>query len=649
MKKIKNLLLVLVALFSMAFLAGCEKSAQIGTTLTFDKDIKGERTMHVELSKESFAENVAGSMEDIQAIFEESCPKELTYEFVETESSYTADIHLAFDSEEDYYDKVEAITDLEDPGRITVADSVFHSGIEVHENFESKNLLAWLSAALLEKQLVKSENESYIFDNSGCVVKYENEEYESGSYISVNQSVSTELRKIQVRTSLNLDGTWNREVAFFVPKASMDTNGDAIKEFLEEGVAKGAEGSWGDYKESSEKGQVYTIKAERIPVETMEKLMQKAFHTKDSKVSDETESTEGSANLVRSSAYVNEVYDMSEFVSGDYSNLYIEYIVVTGEKENSGTYSVYNGECSISQEFDTFLLPSEINLTSKIMGVGKYNRTFEFTFQNLQEEEKDFLKKQAENLAKDLGKVKTKDKKDAYTLTITVKGDKEKVGKLYQKIFGSEMNAEYAAEHKWMGFSNTFAYEEYISLSEFLPYGSGQAVDVNYELSFGSGAKISNKLENAFEKKGNTLYLSGSTKSPISVSVYGSKVNLRGIISIVVLILGILCLACFLFLFLKGKSKKAQPEVPAPPVTGATDVPPAVGGQNQPETAVPPVADPGTVQPETPAMPTAETAAREETPQSQEAELPEFCTNCGEKFESIEQMFCTSCGKKRGE
>lgn len=615
MKRIKNLLLVLAALFSMAFLAGCEKSAQIGTTLTFDKDVKGERTMHVELSKESFAENVAGSMEDIQAIFEESCPEELAYEFSETESSYTVDIHLAFDSEEDYYDKVGAITDLEDPGRITVADSIFHSGIEVHENFESKNLLAWLSDALLEKQLVTSGNESYIFDNSGCVVKYENEEYESGSYISVNQSVSTELHKIQVKTSLNLDGTWNREVSFFVPKASMDANGDAIKEFLEGGVAKGAEGSWGDYKESGEKGQVYTIKAERIPVETMEKLMRTAFHTEDSRVWDETESGESSTNLVRSSAYVNEVYDLSEFVSGDYySNLYVEYIVVTGEEENPRTYSVTSGECSISQEFDTFLLPSGINLTSKVKGVDNFDRTFEFTFQNLQEEEKDFLKKQAENLAKDLGKVKTKDKKDTYTLTITVKGDKEKVGKLYQKIFGNEMNAEYAAEHKWMGFSNDFAYEEYISLSEFLPYGSGKAVDVNYELSFGAGSKVKNKLENAFEKKGNTLYLSGSTESSISASIYGSRLNPRGIISIVVLILGILCLACFLFLFLKGKGKKAQPEVTVPPVTGTT-----------------------------------ETAVREEILPSQGAELPEFCTSCGEKFENPEQTFCTNCGKKRGE
>lgn len=644
MKKIKNLLLVLVALFSMAFLAGCEKSAQIGTTLTFDEDIKGERTMHVELTKESFAENVAATIEDIQAIFTESCPKELTYEFSETETSYTVDIHLAFDSEKDYYEKVEAITEMEEPGEITVSDSVFNSGIEVNESFESKDLLKWLSDALIEKQFVSSENQSYIFDNSSTVVKYGEEEFSSGSYVSVNQTVSTQLSKIQVKTSLNLDGTWNRQISFYVPKDSMDANGDAIMEFLEDGVAKGAKGSWEDYKENGEKGQVYTIKAESISVETMEKLMQKAFHTKESSVTDSSESIygeEGGTNLIRSSAYINEEYDLSEFVSGDYSYLQVEYVVEANGKETSNNYSVYNSDCSITQEFSTYLIPTGIDLTTKVTGVNKYNRTFKFTFEGLKDTEKEFLKSQAESLAKDLGKVSTKDKKDAYTLTVSVKGDREKVGKLYKKLFGYDMDANYAVEHKWMGFSNTFAYEEYIYLGEFLPYGTGQVVDVNYELSFGAGAKVSNKLENAYEKKGNKLYLSGSTDSSISVTLYGSKVNLKGIISTLVFVLAIVSVVFFVLLLLKGKMKKKSqtPGMPGQPVP----MPGVPGTSGQP---VPGTGAPGTVEQ---TVSVAEPAVQSAPEQPEASVLPEFCTGCGAKFEDAETMFCVKCGKKRGE
>lgn len=617
MKKIKYLFLVLAAFFSMVFLAGCEKSAQINTTLTFDKEMKGERTMHVELSKESFAENVTGSMEDLQAIFKENCPEELTYEFSETESSYVADIHLAFDSEDDYYEKVEEITEIEKPGSINTADSVFRSGIEVKEEFESKDLLGWLVDALIEKQFVTAENESYIFDNSGCIVKYEGAEYtSSNSYIYVSQVTSAELDRIRIKTSLNLDGTWNREISFYVPKDSMAENGDEIKKFLEEGVAKGAEGSWEEYKENGEKGRVYTIKAANIPVETVEKLMQKAFHTKKSQVSDETESLEGSTNLVCSSALLKETYDLSEFVSGSYSNLYVEYIVGNGEKETSDMHAVRDGKCSISQEFNTYIVPSGIHLTSRVKGSDNYNRVFEFTFQNLKEEEKKFLKNQAENLVEGLGKVSTKDKKDAYTLKFSVKGDKEKTSKLYKKLFGYDMDASYLSEHKWMGFSNTFAYEENVDLSRLLPRNLSRTVDVNYELSFGAGARVSSKLENAYEKKGNTLYLSGSDKSPINVSLYGTRVNFRGIISTVLLILAVISLVFFGILLLAGRKRKEKEQ----------------------ETAGQPVAASGEKQ-----------AEAEVVQQMQEALLPDFCTNCGAKFEDAEQTFCTNCGKKRGE
>lgn len=633
MKKMKKFLLILTALFLMAFLAGCEKSVQIGTTLTLDKDFKGERTMHLELSKESFTENVAASMEDIQAIFTESCPETLTYEFTETENSYTADIHLAFDSEEDYYDKVKAITGLEEPGDITISSSVFHNGMSINENFESKDLLKWLSDALIEKQYVSADNESYIFDNSGCVVKYEGEEYTSNTYIRIDESVSTELSRIKIKTSLNLDGTWNREISFYVPKDSMSANGDAIKEFLVDGVAKGAEGSWEDYKESGEKGQVYTIKAERIPVETMEKLTKKAFHTEESTVTDQTEAMyggESSSNLIRSSAFLSESYDLSEFVSESYGNLQIEYVVEENGTENPNTGYVYGAEYSMDCQFNTYLLPAGINLKSKVTGVNNYNRTFEFTFEGLKEEEKKFLKSQAENLAKDLGKVSIKDKKDVYTLTFTVKGEKEKVGRLYQKLLGQEMSANYAAEHKWMGFTNTFAYEEYISLSSFLPSGTGQMVDVNYELSFGAGAKVSSKLENAFEAKGSTLYLSGSTNSPISVSLYGTRTNVRGVFSTLLLILGIVSLAFFVILQLTGKGKKKKtaqsPEV-------VTQKPEASGQPAEP----------------TPEAMNQPAASIEEGHQPQTSELPGFCTNCGKKFENDEIMFCVKCGKKRGE
>lgn len=376
--------------------------------------------------------------------------------------------------------------------------------------------------------------------------------------ISANEEVSVQLSKIQVKTSLNLDGTWNREVSFFVPKASMDADEATVKNFLEEGVVKGSLDGWKDYKENGEKGRVYTIRAENIPVETMEKLMQKAFHTEKTSVKDESETYytgESNANLIRSSAYISENYDLSEFVSGKSDSLQIEFITESNGKESSNTYEANNSKWSVDQEYTTYLLPTGIDMTCKVLGADKYKRTFEFTFQGLEKEEKEFLKSQAETLVKKSGKVRTKDKKDTYTLTISIKGDKETVGELYKKLFGCEMDTKYAAEHKWMGFSNTFAYGENIYLGAFIPSGTGRVVDVNYELSFGTGMKVKSKVSNAYEEKGNKLYLSGPTDSTISVSLYGSKLNPRGTISVLVLVLAIASGLFFVLLLLTKKRK----------------------------------------------------------------------------------------------
>lgn len=77
------------------------------------------------------------------------------------------------------------------------------------------------------------------------------------------------------------------------------------------------------------------------------------------------------------------------------------------------------------------------------------------------------------------------------------------------------------------------------------------------------------------------------------MSLYGTRVNPRGMISTILLVLAVISFAFFAFLFLKDRHKKKQ-------IPGAED-------------------------------------------------LPEFCTNCGTKFENEEIMFCVECGKKRGE
>jgi hypothetical protein len=260
------------------------------------------------------------------------------------------------------------------------------------------------------------------------------------------------------------------------------------------------------------------------------------------------------------------------------------------------------------------------------LGTNASKRTFRFTFTDLEKEEKEFLKNRADNLAKSLGKVSTKDKKSTFTLTITVKGDKEKVDQLYEKLFGNSLNSEYAVEHKWMGFFNTFAYEETINLSNLIPSGSSEAVDVNYELSFAGGSKVKSLLDNAYEKKGNTLYFSGSTNSSIGIDLYGTKINPRGILSTLFLLLAVVSLVFFFILLLMGFAKKAptapiQPPIQPQPVPGAPQAQPQAAPQAQPQADAQPV--PGAA--------------------------PIFCTGCGAKFEDASSMFCIKCGKKRGE
>lgn len=683
MKMMKKAIVLVIAVLSMLFLVGCDKSAQISTDLNIKEDFSGERTMVITMNKTNFAENVTGTIDDIKTIFTESCPAELTYEFSETETDYIVTVHLAFTSFDDYYTKVATITGTEEPGEAAITDSVFNSGITVDENFSSASLMQWLKDKVLEKGMVSSGNSSYVFEDNGGTVTYGETTYNVGNNIDLNETVSYPLDYISMKTAYNTDGTYDRSITFYIPQDTMDANGEAIKAFFEEDLVGGATCDF--KKDGYDDGATCEFIIEGVIADVIESFTKSVFHSENCTVK-ETKLDEKNT-LLSQNAVLEESFDLSQFVSGYYSEVDFRYCLADegvivkdtyyNEEEkvwsdNGSSYQISKNEDGEVQEtqisssygmtFDSTLnyvayeIPEAIEFETKVKGNDKLDRTFTLDFsKELSDGVRKSLKEKAEEIVGKDGKVKTKEKDDKYSLIITLNGETKEIAKTYEKIFGSEMDVKYGVEHNWMGAKNSFAYEENVNLTQFLPF----SVEFKNKVDFGLGAKVQNDLSAEYVKKGSTATYTGMTDTAASITLCGTKTNVIGMLSIVFLILVIVGLGVFAFLIITDIVKK-QGEKKAAMQAAQPFVQPGVMSQqfvqSVPQPVVQPVAESqqpveqeqvAQEQVAVTAEPTVEVPVVESQAENSVQEVSLFCPECGTKFEEEGAMFCANCGAKR--
>lgn len=265
---IKLLGLVIVIILGAALFSGCSvKSAEVNTELTISKDFAGVRQMTIQIPQKTFEKYISASWGETASLLKNGCPEQLSCEVSETNAVYTAVFSLEFDSLEDYEQKAGAILSRAVDISVDSPDNVFASGIVIHEDFSSIELLEWIPDLLNRYGYISVENADKLLENGKNTAVYDGKTYKDlGEYISISDLKALTINSITINTMVNTDRTFNREVIIDLPSESIDENGDAIREYLEGNLIEGVEGTW---KERS-KNCTFTVSIENKTIEELQ-------------------------------------------------------------------------------------------------------------------------------------------------------------------------------------------------------------------------------------------------------------------------------------------------------------------------------------------------------------------------------------------
>ncbi|BAV87513.1 hypothetical protein RA11412_1214 [Rothia aeria] len=157
-----GVLLVLVALV----LSAC--GARVETDLGLENAEKGSRTMSISFNMKDNKDYVKGDINSIDSSIKKHLPSELSYEGIQTDGDKArATFKLSFTSISEYRTKVENLLKLSGSSTtptISISDSTtgLVQGVQVSENFSSKELLGWVPESLVVDGVIESKRKSSV-------------------------------------------------------------------------------------------------------------------------------------------------------------------------------------------------------------------------------------------------------------------------------------------------------------------------------------------------------------------------------------------------------------------------------------------------------------------------------------------------------
>ena len=157
------------------------------------------------------------------------------------------------------------------------ADSFLAKGIAYSENFTSKDLLSWLSNALVEEGYIDPSYKDEIFENDTTILYFGADEYPTSETINVSEITYLPFNSIDILTIPYVDGTYDRKVIFNIPKSTMEEKRNEIKAFMEDSIPSGALSLWETNPKSGD--IVFSISLENTDKENIDVAMENISFT----------------------------------------------------------------------------------------------------------------------------------------------------------------------------------------------------------------------------------------------------------------------------------------------------------------------------------------------------------------------------------
>ncbi|WP_314661853.1 flagellar motor protein [Rothia mucilaginosa] len=240
----------LAVLLTIAALILSACGAKIETQLGLESAEKGTRTMQVSFDMKDNKDKIKGGVEALDASVRKHLPQGLEYAGIQTEGDKArATFTIPFSSVDEYRTKVASIlkaSSSKTEPTITILNSEqgLVQGIQVKENFTSKELLEWLPEALVVDGVIDSSRKTSVFNSSNneTTVKLGDKEVKNsgGSTISA-KDVQDRGFKVMVLEIQEKDSGYSVMVSF-VAKDIMNTEtASAVDAYLNQVKPEGSE------------------------------------------------------------------------------------------------------------------------------------------------------------------------------------------------------------------------------------------------------------------------------------------------------------------------------------------------------------------------------------------------------------------------
>ena len=226
-------------------MSGCAKCPPItfSSVLDIQADESGTRTMSVTANKKTLQKLFHNSNFSFQSFITANCPKNLEWNYVDTASAYELTFVLSFDSLDEYQEKIDALTGIEQFSSISRPQVGVKTGFTLSEPDDVMAVFAWFTDALKERTgLSDSKLLAYLSQQENELI-YNGRSYKSQNNALVcNAETILDAKRIDILTSLSLD-KWNRTIYIIFPDELRD-NASNVKSYLDAIVPDGIEAVW---------------------------------------------------------------------------------------------------------------------------------------------------------------------------------------------------------------------------------------------------------------------------------------------------------------------------------------------------------------------------------------------------------------------
>ena len=240
----------LAVLLTIAALILSACSAKIETQLGLESAEKGTRTILVSFNLKDNKDKIKGGSEALDASVRKHLPEGLEYEGIQSEGDKArATFKVSFSSVDEYHSKVTSLlkasgSDIKPQISIVNSDQGLVQGIQVKENFSSKELLDWVPEALVVDGVIESSNKNSVFNSSGSetTVKFGEKEVKNsgGSTISA-KDVQDRGFKAMVLELQEKDGGYSATASFVAKDIMNSETAAAIDAYLNQVKPEGSE------------------------------------------------------------------------------------------------------------------------------------------------------------------------------------------------------------------------------------------------------------------------------------------------------------------------------------------------------------------------------------------------------------------------